>query len=270
MTYEELKEYIESDANRVEKLQSIKVGEIGDIDKPRDDAINRIHQLLYDLADNSDNRFLAETLKNNLESLFPEIQRCTKKSLGSQFWNISKINHTNHNTYAGDNLYQAFKNLKRGKGLLNTFSYRHQNKPLEDFVNCLNRDSENIPSVYYSKLNPNHSWNNEGNNRIIISKTIKAIFSLNNKDLLVELHEVDHDISGLIAVEKLITALFENHNAKAKFSKKSQSIFIFGDQGHYQIPIEIENLSEFISTLETQQKPNWKGRLSYFKSEWWD
>lgn len=41
MTYEELKEYIESDENRVKKLQSIKVGDIGDIDKPRDDAINR-------------------------------------------------------------------------------------------------------------------------------------------------------------------------------------------------------------------------------------
>lgn len=254
MTYEELKEYIESDENRVKKLQSIKVGDIGDIDKPRDDAINRIYQLLYDLADNSGNGSLVVALKWNLESLFPEIQRCTKKSLGRQFWSTSKIKHTTHGRYAGHDLYQAFKSLKKGKGLLNTFKYRHQSKPLEDIVNCLNDDSENIPSVYYSRLNPDHSWNDEGNNRIITSKTIDAIFGLNNNKLLVDLHEVEHDISGLVALEQLITDLFEAQNAKTKFSKKSKSIFIFTDQGHYQIPTEIERLKEFISTLETHRK----------------
>lgn len=269
MTYEELKEFIESDAKRVEKLQSIKIGDIGDIDKPRDDAINRIYQFLYDLADNSDNGSLVVALKWNLESLFPEIQRCTKKSLGRQFWSISKIKQTNHGRYAGHNLHQAFKDLKKGRGLLDTFRYRHLNKPLKDLVSCLNSDSENIPSVYYSRLNPNHSWNHEGNNRIIISKTIDEIIGLNNNELLVDLHEVDHDISGLIALDQLITDLFEAQNAKAKFSKNSQSIFIFSDQGHYQIPTKIEHLKEFISTLETRRKSNWTGRLVHFYSEWW-
>lgn len=265
MTYNELKKLIETSPALVAKLQSINIGQIGDMDKPRDEAIQNIKDALYKFGKNTNQLSIVTSLEWSLQSIFPKIEDCDKGEPEQKQINVNSITHTDHQRYAGKNLFEAFNSSKKGGRLLSNFQLLHPESSIEDLVIRLNQDLNDIPIVYASTSNPDYVWNSGGNNRLIVSKTLDAVIGLNHNELTVDYCKVDHDISSLLELDKLVSELLSNDKAKVKFINEERSIFIFSGSDSYRIPTKYLALIDFISTLETQRKPKWKGALSYFR-----